>query len=134
MASLNLEEPYNHYGSRGVLDILHYHRLNDLIDGSGELLAIYEIKPRIYNLNETLRQITTYSEYGIQHFKKTYDNRPVDAYWTHLVLLNTKENCDLILNFQNSFASIFKNAPGWENHRAFLIKNFSCYTNPSQLP
>ena len=118
---LNIEEPFNQYGIRGFPDIVHYHTIN--IDVREELLAVYELKPYIYNLNEDLRQVTTYSNYVIEHFKKKYPSRPIDVYWTHLVLLNTKQNCDTILAFQNSFAAVFKNAPGWihDKYQRFLM-------------
>lgn len=124
---IKTEEPFNYFGIRGYLDVLHYGRwpfdnkscLNkeeiEILGGDDlhkGVLSIYECKPRITNLNETMRQITKYSEYVIPEFVKRYPKRPIGLSYTHLVLLNTKENCDLILKFEKTFAATFQNKPG----------------------
>jgi len=125
---IKTEEPFNVYGNRGFVDILHYGKWpfdNERYGLNGEqialmggddlskgVLSIYECKPRITNLNETMRQITKYSEYMIQEFRKRYSKKPVGLSFTNLVLLNTKENCDMILKFENTFLAVFQNKPG----------------------
>lgn len=102
---LTTEEPFNVYGNRGFVDVLHHGKwpideasLEDLSDDQIEklggedifvgALSIYECKPRITNLNDTLRQIAKYSEFMIQDFKKRYPKRQVGLCFTNLVLLN----------------------------------------------
>jgi len=121
---IKTEEPFNVYGNRGFVDVLHYGkwtvpRRDELTDEQIEILggkdlskgvlSIYECKPRITNLNETLRQVRKYSEYMVQDFTKRYPKRPVGLCYTSLVLLNTKENCDMILKFEKTFVATFQN-------------------------
>lgn len=124
---LKTEEPFNYYGNRGFVDILHHGIWPiDVLDsltpgqikemGGDKLfngsLSIIECKPRITNLNDTIRQVTKYSEFVIPDFKKRYPNRPIGICHTALALLNTKENCDLILKFKNTFKAAFQNQRG----------------------
>jgi len=101
---IEIEKPYNFYGSRGFIDIYFSYCLENgiyEIEYRALMHVICEIKPFIINFGESIRQL-----------KKPVTavfNRSSDKYNLQLICLNTFENLNLLRENWCSLASIDSN-------------------------
>lgn len=93
---LKTEEHYNHYGNRGSVDIAY---LSNLSYSKGKFLRLYEVKPEIRNLNETIRQCKKAYKFFLSEFS---GKRLVD-----LFIEPTSYNLDVLLEHQETLNSAF---------------------------
>ena len=92
-----IEKPYNHYGSRGFIDILF---------SIGLTTSICEVKPVLYNIGEALRQLRR--AHNVILDKAITDFKINDIIYLRLVTNFSEENIEII---RNSY-SILKNVKG----------------------
>ena len=92
------ETPYNYYGQRGSVDLVEYlqYPSDDPVCGGKQEFQIYEVYSRIFNLEETLRKLREKSEVFPKYFQDEYKMPLPDDIWSHLVLLNSQENVNII--------------------------------------
>jgi len=89
-AQLAVEKPYNYYGQRGFIDIL-------FSEGTAEYgrNVIVEIKPKLDNLGEAIRQLNRAEECILKNVITDFNF--VDAkLFKFLVCLSTEENYNII--------------------------------------
>jgi len=93
-----IEKPYNHYGSRGFIDIL--------FTFGKYTTSICEIKPVLYNLGEALRQLKRAHDAILNNAITDY---PInDMIYLRLVTIFSEENVEII----RSSYSMLKNVKG----------------------
>jgi len=102
------EVQYNHYGNRGVVDLVG---VDDYGDNPGRSVAVFELKSeyavgQATGANEIARQFTKQQEYFEQGQDRV--NSPPDAVAHHLVFDYTKSNVDHVI--QN--AALYNSACG----------------------
>jgi len=103
---LRVEEPYDYYGYRGRVDIVCYFTLDDP-EEKFDVLSVFEIKTKIWNLQGELGKFKEYAEYFTKTFIEKKGISP-DWYWNNLILLDTKENRELVFNYWDTFGSVFE--------------------------
>jgi len=96
------ETPYNVYGVRGVVDVSRF---------APALMAgcrtdVVEVETRIMDVNALIRKIR---ERGLIYPKHLLEARQVQVgqVTSWLVLLATRENAEVIIEYANTFASLF---------------------------
>jgi hypothetical protein len=103
---VRVEGTYNWYGERGSVDVYELHK-----DDESFYLTIYEVWTVIQNLNYTLRKLDEKARAFPSSVAKQRNETP-DIVKAYLVLLATKQNCDLVLRHLATFRSKFE--PGVE--------------------
>ena len=84
--NFEIEKPYNHYGSRGFIDIL--------FTFGNFTTSICEVKPVLHNLGEALRQLRRAHEAILNHAIKDYQIN--DMIYLRLVTKFSEDNIEII--------------------------------------
>lgn len=109
---LEVEYYFNHYGERGYMDIVVFNNRKYCIkcDRVHNSIEFYEIKPRIFDIGDTIRQIKKYY-YVLEKVHSNYSHN-----YGCLVLPYTLENLEHF--YENN--DIYEN--GFKNLNAFDVK------------
>lgn len=106
--SLKTEEHYNHYGDRGVIDIVLKIQSSY---GTETTLFLIEVKPEIVNLNRTIRQIKKMNKF----YRPDHSGKK-GVLWIE----PTEKNLDILLDYRKTIMVAFS---GSEVSR-YMIKFF----------
>lgn len=98
------EAPYNYYGSRGFVDLFVIKE-----DSENTYHYIYEIKSKLNNANEVIRQLNKHRKY---FYKEKGRHKPRGKYavrWT-LSILASEHNYNHVLDYFNMYYPIHLNS------------------------
>ena len=116
-SEIRLEVPFDSCGYKGVVDIVHSYTVltNEPNDRRIRFLDIYELKTEIQDVGGALRQFNIYKEYLPKWFEKERALEPIFCMLNHFVLLSTKQNVNIILEFLPSFKGVLTDSVSeWE--------------------